>query len=111
MIKSSFCISHISTRCISVIVEFITLVLFWDVNSQNQSGILVWYSEAMSSVFRMGVKACLFSISVSGTCFVANVAGLMREDTRPTEEIVREKILTVLESAYPNVLAVEDLVR
>ncbi|XP_071101629.1 uncharacterized protein [Haliotis cracherodii] len=37
--------------------------------------------------------------------------GLMREDTRPTEEIVREKILTVLESAYPNVLAVEDLVR
>ncbi|XP_067648626.1 uncharacterized protein [Haliotis asinina] len=37
--------------------------------------------------------------------------GLMKEDTRPKEEIVREKILTVLESAYPNVLAVEDLVR
>ncbi|XP_041371438.1 uncharacterized protein LOC121384991 isoform X2 [Gigantopelta aegis] len=37
--------------------------------------------------------------------------GLPKEDTRPTEQIVREKLLTVLESAYPNVLAVEDLVR
>lgn len=37
--------------------------------------------------------------------------GFKKEDTRPIEEIVREKLLTILESAYPNVLAVEDLVR
>lgn len=37
--------------------------------------------------------------------------GFAKEDTRPIEEIVREKLLTILESAYPNVLAVEDLVR
>ncbi|KAL4228404.1 hypothetical protein ACF0H5_011452 [Mactra antiquata] len=37
--------------------------------------------------------------------------GLVKEDTRPVEEIVREKLLHVLESAYPNILAVEDLVR
>ncbi|XP_076437063.1 uncharacterized protein LOC143276450 isoform X2 [Babylonia areolata] len=37
--------------------------------------------------------------------------GFKKEDTRPIEEIVREKLLTVLESAYPNVLSVEDLVR
>ncbi|XP_061179810.1 uncharacterized protein LOC133188409 isoform X1 [Saccostrea echinata] len=37
--------------------------------------------------------------------------GLAKEDKRPIEEIVREKILQVLESAYPNVLEVEDLVR
>lgn len=37
--------------------------------------------------------------------------GFKKEDTRPVEEIVREKLLTVLESAYPNVLAVEDLMR
>ena len=38
-------------------------------------------------------------------------AGLTKEDTRPVEVIVREKLLTLLESAYPNVLAVEDLTR
>ncbi|XP_012940399.1 uncharacterized protein LOC101864404 isoform X2 [Aplysia californica] len=37
--------------------------------------------------------------------------GFNKVDTRPIEEIVREKLLTVLESAYPNVLSVEDLVR
>ncbi|XP_022338158.2 uncharacterized protein LOC111133782 isoform X3 [Crassostrea virginica] len=37
--------------------------------------------------------------------------GLAKEDKRPIEEIIREKILQVLESAYPNVLEVEDLVR
>lgn len=37
--------------------------------------------------------------------------GFKKEDTRPVEEIVREKLLTVLESAYPNMLSVEDLVR
>ncbi|XP_076455911.1 uncharacterized protein LOC143290397 isoform X2 [Babylonia areolata] len=37
--------------------------------------------------------------------------GFTKEDMRPVEEIVREKLLTVLESAYPNVLAVEDLMR
>ncbi|XP_025078923.1 uncharacterized protein LOC112555000 isoform X3 [Pomacea canaliculata] len=37
--------------------------------------------------------------------------GFAKEDTRPVEEIVREKLLTVLESAYPNVLSVEDLTR
>ncbi|XP_048779756.2 uncharacterized protein LOC125683076 isoform X2 [Ostrea edulis] len=37
--------------------------------------------------------------------------GIAKEDKRPIEEIVREKILQVLESAYPNVLEVEDLVR
>jgi len=35
----------------------------------------------------------------------------VKEDTRPIEEIVREKLLHCLESAYPNILAVEDLVR
>ncbi|KAK7092325.1 uncharacterized protein [Littorina saxatilis] len=40
-----------------------------------------------------------------------NGIGFTKEDTRPVEEIVREKLLTILESAYPNVLAVEDLVR
>ncbi|KAL5010809.1 hypothetical protein ScPMuIL_013114 [Solemya velum] len=37
--------------------------------------------------------------------------GLNKEDIRPKEEIVREKLLHVLESAYPNIMAVEDLVR
>jgi len=37
--------------------------------------------------------------------------GLEKKDNRPIEEIVREKLLTVLEQAYPNVLSVEDLVR
>ncbi|BFZ22499.1 hypothetical protein BsWGS_25538 [Bradybaena similaris] len=37
--------------------------------------------------------------------------GFNKVDNRPMEEIVREKLLTVLESAYPNVLSVEDLVR
>ncbi|XP_053408741.1 uncharacterized protein LOC123559375 isoform X2 [Mercenaria mercenaria] len=37
--------------------------------------------------------------------------GLTRHDPRPWEEIVREKLLHVLESAYPNILSVEDLVR
>ncbi|RUS74421.1 hypothetical protein EGW08_017815 [Elysia chlorotica] len=37
--------------------------------------------------------------------------GYNKVDNRPIEEIVREKLLTVLESAYPNVLSVEDLVR
>uniref|UniRef100_A0A0B7AA72 Winged helix-turn-helix domain-containing protein n=1 Tax=Arion vulgaris TaxID=1028688 RepID=A0A0B7AA72_9EUPU len=37
--------------------------------------------------------------------------GFSKVDNRPIEEIVREKLLTVLESAYPNVLSVEDLVR
>lgn len=39
------------------------------------------------------------------------MTGIAKEDKRPIEEIVREKILQVLESAYPNVLEVEDLVR
>lgn len=39
------------------------------------------------------------------------LTGIAKEDKRPIEEIVREKILQVLESAYPNVLEVEDLVR
>ena len=43
--------------------------------------------------------------------FVCGISGFRKEDTRPIEEIVREKLLTVLESAYPNVLSVEDLVR
>ena len=37
--------------------------------------------------------------------------GLQKEDLRPIEEIVREKLLQILESAYPNVLSVEDLCR
>lgn len=37
--------------------------------------------------------------------------GLEKKDTRPIEEIVRERILQILESAYPNILAVEDLLR
>lgn len=37
--------------------------------------------------------------------------GFKKEDTRPIEEIIREKLLTILESAYPNVLSVEDLLR
>ncbi|ESO86794.1 hypothetical protein LOTGIDRAFT_128403, partial [Lottia gigantea] len=37
--------------------------------------------------------------------------GFRREDLRPQTEICREKLLHILESAYPNVLAVEDLVR
>ncbi|XP_059146503.1 uncharacterized protein LOC131934378 isoform X2 [Physella acuta] len=37
--------------------------------------------------------------------------GFNKKDDRPIEEIIREKLLTVLESAYPNVLSVEDLVR
>ncbi|KAL8608000.1 hypothetical protein ACOMHN_023816 [Nucella lapillus] len=37
--------------------------------------------------------------------------GMRKKDTRPIEDIVREKLLTVLESAYPNVLSVEDLIR
>ncbi|XP_033732370.1 uncharacterized protein LOC117321873 isoform X2 [Pecten maximus] len=37
--------------------------------------------------------------------------GLNKEDKRPVEEIVREKMLHILESAYPNVLEVEDLIR
>lgn len=39
------------------------------------------------------------------------ISGLKREDTRPESVICREKLLYILESAYPNVLAVEDLVR
>ena len=39
------------------------------------------------------------------------ISGLQKEDLRPHEEIVREKLLQVLESAYPNVLSVEDLMR
>lgn len=37
--------------------------------------------------------------------------GFQKEDLRSREEIVREKLLEVLESAYPNVLSVEDLMR
>ncbi|XP_052805319.1 uncharacterized protein LOC128234829 [Mya arenaria] len=33
------------------------------------------------------------------------------KDSRPVYEIVREKLLTILESAYPNILTVEDLIR
>ncbi|XP_069121899.1 uncharacterized protein [Argopecten irradians] len=40
-----------------------------------------------------------------------DIFGLNKEDTRPVEEIVREKMLHILESAYPNVLEVEDLIR
>lgn len=39
------------------------------------------------------------------------LTGFNKVDNRPIEEIVREKLLTLLESAYPNVLSVEDLVR
>ena len=39
------------------------------------------------------------------------VSGYNKVDNRPIEEIVREKLLTVLESAYPNVLSMEDLIR
>lgn len=37
--------------------------------------------------------------------------GLQKVDNRPPEEIVNEKLLHILESAYPNILAVEDLIR
>jgi len=37
--------------------------------------------------------------------------GYQAKDTRPIEEIIREKLLTVLEQAYPNVMCVEDLCR
>lgn len=37
--------------------------------------------------------------------------GFNKVDDRPIEEIVREKLLTVLESAYPNVLSAEDLLK
>lgn len=37
--------------------------------------------------------------------------GFNKEDTRTQEEIVREKLLQVLESAYPNILAIEDIIR
>lgn len=37
--------------------------------------------------------------------------GIKKEDKRPPEEILREKLLQILESAYPNVLEVEDLIR
>ncbi|XP_060070800.1 uncharacterized protein LOC132550724 isoform X3 [Ylistrum balloti] len=37
--------------------------------------------------------------------------GLNREDKRPVEEILREKMLHILESAYPNVLEVDDLIK
>lgn len=37
--------------------------------------------------------------------------GITKEDKRSQEEILREKLLTILESAYPNVLEVEDLIR
>ncbi|XP_060607591.1 uncharacterized protein LOC132759763 isoform X2 [Ruditapes philippinarum] len=37
--------------------------------------------------------------------------GITKQDLRPWEEIVREKLLHVLESAYPNILSVEDLIR
>lgn len=37
--------------------------------------------------------------------------GLPKVDNRPPEEIVNEKLLHILESAYPNILAVEDLIR
>ncbi|KAI8767446.1 hypothetical protein BgiBS90_029594, partial [Biomphalaria glabrata] len=40
-----------------------------------------------------------------------NGEGFNKRDDRPIEEIIREKLLTLLESAYPNVLSVEDLVR
>ncbi|XP_052253566.1 uncharacterized protein LOC127859952 isoform X2 [Dreissena polymorpha] len=33
------------------------------------------------------------------------------KDPRPIHEIVREKLLSILESAYPNILTVEDLLR
>lgn len=37
--------------------------------------------------------------------------GLQKVDNRPPEEIINEKLLHILESAYPNILAVEDLIR
>lgn len=43
--------------------------------------------------------------------FLTYSTGFNKVDDRPVEEIVREKLLTVLESAYPNVLSVEDLIK
>eukprot|EP00106_Octopus_bimaculoides_P009001 XP_014776443.1 PREDICTED: uncharacterized protein LOC106873546 isoform X6 [Octopus bimaculoides] len=37
--------------------------------------------------------------------------GLPKIDNRPKDEILREKMLHILESAYPNILAVEDICR
>ena len=39
------------------------------------------------------------------------ISGVAKVDTRPIYEIVREKLLQVFESAYPNILSVEDLYR
>ncbi|XP_060580810.1 uncharacterized protein LOC132737529 [Ruditapes philippinarum] len=37
--------------------------------------------------------------------------GTTKQDLRPWEEIVREMLLHVLESVYPNILSVKDLIR
>jgi hypothetical protein len=39
------------------------------------------------------------------------LTGINKVDKRSEEEILREKLLQILESAYPNVLEVEDLTR
>ncbi|XP_064643977.1 uncharacterized protein LOC135497910 isoform X3 [Lineus longissimus] len=39
------------------------------------------------------------------------VPGLPKQDNRTHEEIVREQLLLTLESAYPNILAMDDLVK
>ncbi|XP_036359488.1 uncharacterized protein LOC115212809 isoform X46 [Octopus sinensis] len=39
------------------------------------------------------------------------IVGLPKIDNRPKDEILREKMLHILESAYPNILAVEDICR
>ena len=57
------------------------------------------------SVYRVIIYAVHFSV------YLYFSSGTSSKDTRPQEDIVREKVLTVLESAYPNVLEVEDLVR
>jgi hypothetical protein len=38
-------------------------------------------------------------------------SGTIKQDLRPWEEIVREMLLHVLESVYPNILSVKDLIR
>lgn len=39
------------------------------------------------------------------------LTGINKQDKRSEEEILREKLLHILESAYPNVLEVEDVIR
>lgn len=42
---------------------------------------------------------------------VGRATGVEKVDTRPKDVIVQEQLLLTLESAYPNILPVEDLAR